>query len=49
MKAGVWKLRGIRRGWEKKEHAPYAWGNEVVEHILLSCPETKKMENAIYK
>jgi hypothetical protein len=23
MKAGVWKLRGIRRGWEK-EHAPYA-------------------------
>jgi hypothetical protein len=41
MKAGVWKLRGIRRGWEKGT-CPLCRGNEDAKHILLSCPETKK-------
>jgi hypothetical protein len=41
MKAAVWKLRGIRRGWEKETY-PLCRGNEDVKHILLSCPETKK-------
>jgi hypothetical protein len=41
IKAGVWKLRGIRRGLEKRT-CPLCRGNEVVKHILLSCTETKK-------
>jgi hypothetical protein len=41
MKAGVWKLRGIRRGWEKRT-CPLRRGNEDAKHTLLSCPETKK-------
>jgi hypothetical protein len=41
MKAGVWKLRGIRRGWGKRT-CPLCGGNEDVKHVLLSCSETKK-------
>jgi hypothetical protein len=41
MKAGVWKLRGIRRGWEKGT-CPLCRDNVDAKHILLSCPETKK-------
>jgi hypothetical protein len=41
MKAGVWKLRGIRRGLEKGT-SPLCMGNEDVKHMLLSWPETKK-------
>jgi hypothetical protein len=41
MKAGVWKLRGIRRGL-KKGTCPLCRGNEDAKHVLLSCPETKK-------
>jgi hypothetical protein len=48
MKAGVLKLRGIRRGW-KKGKCPLCRGNEDANLILLSCPETKKIENVIYK
>jgi hypothetical protein len=43
MKAGVWKLRGIKRGWEKGT-CPLYMGNEDVNHILLSCQETKNGE-----
>jgi hypothetical protein len=32
-----------------KRNMPPMQGNEDVKHILLSCPETKKMENAIYE
>jgi hypothetical protein len=46
MKTGVWKLRGIRRGWEKGT-CHLCRGNEDVKNILLNCPE-KKMKNAIY-
>jgi hypothetical protein len=41
MKAGVWKLRGIRRGLEKGT-CPLCRGNEDAKHTLLRCPETKK-------
>jgi hypothetical protein len=41
MKAVVWKLRGIRRGWEKGTY-PLCRDNEDAKHIPLSCPETKK-------
>jgi hypothetical protein len=41
IKAGVWKLRGIRGGLEKRT-CPLCMGNEDVKHILLICPETKK-------
>jgi hypothetical protein len=43
MKAGVWKLRGIRRGLEKGT-CPLCMENEDVKHILLSCPDTKNGE-----
>jgi hypothetical protein len=48
MKAGVWKLRGIRRRWEKGTY-PLCGGNDDAKRILLSSPETRKIENAIYK
>jgi hypothetical protein len=41
MKAGVWKLRGIRRGWEKGT-CPLCRGNEDVKYILLICSERKR-------
>jgi hypothetical protein len=41
MKVGVWKLREIRRGLEKRT-CPLCRGNEDAKHILLSCTETKK-------
>jgi hypothetical protein len=41
MKAAVWKLRGIRREWEKRT-CPRCRDNEDAKQILLSCPETKK-------
>jgi hypothetical protein len=41
MKAGVWKLRGIRRRW-KIGACPLCRGNEDAKHILFICPKTKK-------
>jgi hypothetical protein len=46
MKAGVWKLRGIRRGWETGT-CPLCRGSEDAKQRLVSCTEIKKMENAI--
>jgi hypothetical protein len=43
MKAGVWKLRGIRMGL-KKGTCSQCRGNEVAKHILSSCPETENGE-----
>jgi hypothetical protein len=40
MKAGVWKIRGVRRRREKGT-CPLCRGNEDAKHILLSCSETK--------
>jgi hypothetical protein len=48
MKVGVWKLRGIRRGLEKGI-CLLCMGNKDIKNIPLSYPETKKMEDAIYK
>jgi hypothetical protein len=43
MKAGDWKVKGIRRGFEKGTRPVYM-GNEDVKHIyiLLTCPKTKE-------
>jgi hypothetical protein len=39
-KAGIWKLRGIRRGFERGR-CPLCFGEEDAKHILLKCSETK--------
>jgi hypothetical protein len=42
LKAGIWKLRGITRGFERGR-CPLCWGGEEdAKHILLKCSETKK-------
>jgi hypothetical protein len=41
LKAGIWKLRGIRRGFERGR-CPLCLEKEDAKHILLKCPETKK-------
>jgi hypothetical protein len=38
LKAGIWKLKGIRRGLEKGR-CPLCWGEEDEKHILLKCKE----------
>jgi hypothetical protein len=40
LKAGIWKLRGIGRGFERGRW-PQCLGEEDAKHILLKCPETK--------
>jgi hypothetical protein len=39
--AGIWKLRGIRKDFERGR-CPLCLGEEDAKHILLKCPETKK-------
>jgi hypothetical protein len=39
LKGGIWKLRGIRRGYEKGRCPLYL--EKDVKHILLSCLERK--------
>jgi hypothetical protein len=39
-KAGIWKLRGTRRGF-KRGRCPLYLGKEDAKHILLKCSETK--------
>jgi hypothetical protein len=41
LKAGIWKLREIRRGFEKGRYPLCLW-EEDAKHILLKCSETKK-------
>jgi hypothetical protein len=41
LKAGIWKLRWIRRGLEKGR-CPLCWGEEDAKHILLKCIASKK-------
>jgi hypothetical protein len=41
LKAGIWKLRGIRRGFERRRCA-LCLGEEDVKQILLKCSEPKK-------
>jgi hypothetical protein len=40
-KAGIWKLRGIRRGFERGR-SPLCLGKEDAKYIVLKCFETKK-------
>jgi hypothetical protein len=39
MKAGIWKLRGLKRGIDKGS-CPLYLGKEDAKHILLRCQET---------
>jgi hypothetical protein len=48
LKAGIWKLRGIRRGFEKGK-CPLCLGEKDAKHILLKCSETKKVEGRMCK
>jgi hypothetical protein len=41
LNAGIWKLRGIRRRFERGR-CPLCLGEEDAKHILLKCSETKK-------
>jgi hypothetical protein len=41
LKAGIWKLRGIMRGFERRM-CPLYLGEEDAKHMLLKCCETKK-------
>jgi hypothetical protein len=44
MKAGDWKLRGIRRGFEKGTRPVYM-GNEDVKHIcIVYLPKNQRMQ-----
>jgi hypothetical protein len=40
-RAGIWKLRAIRRGFEK-ERCPYCYELEDAQHKLLICTERRK-------
>jgi hypothetical protein len=41
LKAGFWKLRGIRRGTERGRY-PLCLGEQDAKHILLKCLEMKQ-------
>jgi hypothetical protein len=41
-RAGIWKLRGIRKGLEFGR-SPLCNGEEGTVHILLKCPETRML------
>jgi hypothetical protein len=41
LKTGIWKLRGIGRGFERGR-CPLCLGEEDAKHIFLKCSETKK-------
>jgi hypothetical protein len=40
-RAGIWKLRGTRKGLENGR-CPLCNGKEDVAHILLKCPKTRE-------
>jgi hypothetical protein len=40
-RAGIWKLRGIRKGLVIGK-LPFCNGEEDAIHILLKCPETRR-------
>jgi hypothetical protein len=40
-RAGIWKLRRIRKGFERGR-CPLCLGEEGAKHIILECCETKK-------
>jgi hypothetical protein len=41
LREGIWKLRGIRRGFERGR-SPLCLEEENAKHILLKCSETKQ-------
>jgi hypothetical protein len=47
LKAGIWKLRGIRRGFERG-HFLQCVRKEVAKRILLQWSEMKKWREELY-
>jgi hypothetical protein len=45
-RAGIWKLRGIRKGSEIGR-CPLYNGEEDAVHILLKCPETRRLRERL--
>jgi hypothetical protein len=41
-RAGIWKLRGMRKGLEIGR-CPLCNGEEDAVHILIKCPETRRL------
>jgi hypothetical protein len=41
-RAGIWKLRGIRKGLEIRR-CPLCNGEEDAVHNILKCPETRRL------
>jgi hypothetical protein len=41
LKAGIWKLREIRRGFDRGR-CPMCLVEDSASHMLLNCPETKR-------
>jgi hypothetical protein len=46
LKAGIWRLKGIRRGFERGGN-PLYFGEEDVKHILPKCSETKNWREEV--
>jgi hypothetical protein len=46
LKAGTWKLTGIRRGSERGK-CPLCMGEEGAKHTWLKCPEMKKQRELV--
>jgi hypothetical protein len=47
-RAGIWKLRGIRRGLEVGR-CPLCNGEEDAIHILLKCAETRRLREQLLR
>jgi hypothetical protein len=41
-RVGIWKLRGVRKGLEIGR-CPLCSGEEDAVHIILKCPETRRL------
>jgi hypothetical protein len=46
LKAGIWKLRRFRRGFERGR-CPLCLGEEDAKHILLKCSEREKSREGV--
>jgi hypothetical protein len=45
-RAGIWKFRGTRKGLEEGR-CPLCNEHEDAVHILLKCPETRKLREQV--
>jgi hypothetical protein len=45
-RVGIWKLRGVRKGLEIVRY-PLCNGEEDAVHIILKCPETRRLREQL--